>query len=235
MPNRILREGILTSSRVDRLSEPAELFYRRLHSIVDDYGRHESHPELLRTKCYPLRVDRVRAKHIVGWLEECEKSGLLVVYKVGSKTYLQLLDWRQQQRTPSKCPSPDEQLIRKCLANAGLQMSSECSANESSLDVGVVVVGGVVEGGVVSSAAAAHPPSKNGHKVEFDFLKGEFVGITEQDELRWQEAYPAVPIPPAIAQAAAWLKANPANKKSNYERFLVGWFKRDQDRAARVR
>jgi hypothetical protein len=83
--------------------------------------------------------------------------------------------------------------------------------------------------------ASRRPPKANGRHVSFDFSKGAFQGITEDDELRWQEAYPAVPIPPAISQAAAWLKANPANKKSNYERFLVNWFKRDQDKAGRVK
>ena len=82
--------------------------------------------------------------------------------------------------------------------------------------------------------AARQPPKLNGHRIEFDLQTGLFQGITDEDELRWQDAYPAVPIPPAIAQAAAWLKANPANRKSNYERFLVNWFKRDQDKAARV-
>ena len=82
---------------------------------------------------------------------------------------------------------------------------------------------------------SAPDASRRPLKVEFDFSEGAFKGITEDAELRWQEAYPAVPIPPAIAQAAAWLKANPANKKSNYERFLVNWFSRSQDKAARVR
>lgn len=71
-------------------------------------------------------------------------------------------------------------------------------------------------------------------KIEFDFSKGQFLGITEDQEIAWQEAFPAVPIPPAIAQAAAWLSANPANRKSNYKRFLVNWFSRAQDRAARI-
>ena len=34
----------------------------------------------------------------------------------------------------------------------------------------------------------------------------------------------------AVLQAAAWLVANPTKKKSNYERFLTGWLKREQDR-----
>ena len=82
---------------------------------------------------------------------------------------------------------------------------------------------------------AARPAPKQNGKIEFDHLKGAFKGITEADELRWQEAYPAVPIPPEIAKAAAWLHANPANRKKNNERFLVNWFARSQDRAGRVR
>lgn len=71
-------------------------------------------------------------------------------------------------------------------------------------------------------------------KVGFDFAKGTFTGITEDQELAWQDAYPAVPVPPAIARAAAWLVANPNNRKSNYQRFLVNWLAREQDKAARV-
>ena len=40
MPNRILRDTILRSERVARLSPTAELFYRRLMSVADDYGRY---------------------------------------------------------------------------------------------------------------------------------------------------------------------------------------------------
>lgn len=71
--------------------------------------------------------------------------------------------------------------------------------------------------------------------ITFDFANMKFIGITEDKELKWQDAFPAVPIPPAIDAAAAWLVANPANRKSNYERFLVGWFTRAQDKAGRVR
>lgn len=74
-----------------------------------------------------------------------------------------------------------------------------------------------------------------GPKIEFAPDKGAFIGITEEQELTWQEAYPAVPIPPAIARAAAWAKQNPANRKSNWGRFLVNWFSREQDRAGRVK
>ena len=74
----------------------------------------------------------------------------------------------------------------------------------------------------------------NGHKIAFDHDQGIFIGITEDDELRWQEAYPAAIVPEEIKKAAAWLKANPANRKKNNERFLVNWFSRIQERAPRV-
>ena len=83
--------------------------------------------------------------------------------------------------------------------------------------------------------APRRAPKASLQRIAFDLEAGKFKGITEADELRWQDAFPAVPIPPAIDRAAAWLRANPANRKSNYERFLVGWFNRDQDRAGRVK
>ena len=48
MPNRILREGILTSERIERLDWAEEVFYRRVMSVVDDYGRYYARPALLR-------------------------------------------------------------------------------------------------------------------------------------------------------------------------------------------
>lgn len=91
------------------------------------------------------------------------------------------------------------------------------------------------EKNLTTTAAAEKTRRQPVKKIAFDLETGAFQGITVEDELRWQDAYPAVPIPPEISRAAAWLKANPANKKSNCERFLVNWFSRAQDKAARVR
>lgn len=82
-----------------------------------------------------------------------------------------------------------------------------------------------------SAADATRRPPLNGHKIAFNVEKAAFDGIGEQDLGRWQEAYPAISVPDQVERAAAWLHANPANRKSNYERFLVNWFSRAQDRA----
>ena len=87
----------------------------------------------------------------------------------------------------------------------------------------------------LAPSATRSTPKMDGRRIEFDLQAGSFKGISEQDELRWQEAYPAVIVPQEIKAAAAWLTANPANRKSNNERFLVNWFKRTQDRAPRAK
>src|SRR3712207_5583453 len=90
MPNRILREGILKSDAVNKLGLEAELFYRRLISVVDDYGKFDARPAILRAACYPLRVDQVSEMNIAQWLAEIEAAGLILLYAVESKPYLML-------------------------------------------------------------------------------------------------------------------------------------------------
>jgi uncharacterized phage protein (TIGR02220 family) len=97
----------LTSERVDLLSPAAEVFYRRLMSVVDDFGRYSANPKLLRAACYPLRLDTVSDSDVAQWLEEVQKADLALVYEVSAKQYLELADFRQQVRAKeSKCPNP---------------------------------------------------------------------------------------------------------------------------------
>jgi hypothetical protein len=119
MPSRILREGILTSERINALSADAELFYRRVMSVVDDFGRFSGNPRLLRASCYPLRLDEVRETAIQGYMDECAEAGLLLAYVVGGKPYIELLDFKQQIRAKdSKYPAPEVHMQNTCVADA---------------------------------------------------------------------------------------------------------------------
>lgn len=138
MPNRIVREAILSSERVASLGWPEEVFYRRLMSVVDDYGRQEANPQFLRSRCYPLQTDTVRVSDISRWLAACQKAGVILLYAVDGKQYLEVSNFQQQQRSPSKCPAP-------LLAN-----DINCSQMQTSAHLGVVV--SVVEDVVVSGA-----------------------------------------------------------------------------------
>jgi hypothetical protein len=119
MPSRIVREGILTSERINSLSANAELFYRRLMSVVDDYGRFSANLTLLRASCYPLKLDSVKEDSISKHLAECVDARLVVLYTVADKALLELQDFRQQVRAKeSKYPSPDLSMRSTCVANA---------------------------------------------------------------------------------------------------------------------
>ena len=116
VPNRILREGILTSERIEALNWAEEVFYRRLMSVVDDFGRYYARPSLLRAACYPLLLTKVSDSDIEKWLSACENAALVRVYvALDTKRYLQLLDFKQQVRaTVSKYPP----MPSECVANA---------------------------------------------------------------------------------------------------------------------
>jgi hypothetical protein len=107
MPNRYLREGILGSPRVNSLSIGAELMYRRLMSVVDDYGRFYGVPGTIRVSCWPTNPDRFTEEEVSGWLKECTKghNPLIRVYEVAGIRYLELTDFRQFLRSKSRFPA----------------------------------------------------------------------------------------------------------------------------------
>lgn len=95
---------------------------------------------------------------------------------------------------------------------------------------------GTIAGSKTSSAPTGEtgsPPEQSG--IEFDFEQGSFSGIGEPDLAIWREAYPAIDVETEIKKAAAWLKANPKNRKKNYERFIVNWLARAQEKAPPIR
>lgn len=124
MPRRMIRDGILTSYRIDRLDAAGERFYFRLMLVADDYGRFSADPRILRSSVFPLKDD-VRTADITRWLAACDEAGLLRLYNVGGKEYLEILDFRQAIRAKeSKYPHPNT----GCDADA-MQMRRTCGAH----------------------------------------------------------------------------------------------------------
>lgn len=151
MPNRIVRESILTSDKVDSLDAAAEVFYRRLMSKVDDHGLYDARPCVLRASLFPLRLDKVREADCSRWMAACQKAGLIALYSHGGKPYLKLLNTQWAARSEPKYPQP-QTLANNC---AQLQTSAR-------LDGDVVV--DVVEDVSVVVGAPARP--KREKKIE---------------------------------------------------------------------
>lgn len=81
------------------------------------------------------------------------------------------------------------------------------------------------------SGSTHEPPREKIPTIDFDFSTGDFSNITERHLQIWAKAYPAVDISTELQRMAAWLIANPKNRKSNYARFITNWLTRAQDRA----
>lgn len=108
MPSRLIREGIISSDRVDQLDPAAEVFYRRLLNKIDDHGLYDARPSILLASLYPLRLKRVKEADCSRWLAACVCARLVAVYEVGGKPYLKVLDTRWQMRSAPKYPIPPE-------------------------------------------------------------------------------------------------------------------------------
>lgn len=127
MPTRMLREGILSSEPVNALSCHAEIFYRRLMSVVDDFGRFFGKPALIRARCYPLQLERVSELDVVKHLAEVcnSKPPLVVVYNVTGKEYLQIINFKQQVRAKkSLFPPPPDSCVSDAQQTLGIDTAS---------------------------------------------------------------------------------------------------------------
>ena len=89
----------------------------------DDHGLFDGRLSIIRTKCFPLKVDSVKEKEIERWLTELSSAGMIGFYEVEGKTYLKMLSWSNHQQiraTHSKYPLPISDDINgyQAIANA---------------------------------------------------------------------------------------------------------------------
>lgn len=108
MPNRILKESICTSDTLDKLNSFQETVFYRLIVNCDDFGRMDARPKILAAKLYPLKD--MRAEQIANALQALSSAGLVTLYSVGGKPFVQMKTWERHQQIrakKSKYPAPD--------------------------------------------------------------------------------------------------------------------------------
>lgn len=109
MPNRIIKESIRTSDSLSELSWFEEVLFYRLIVSCDDYGRFDARPAIIKGTCFPLKT--VTDKQIVDALNKLSTAGIVCLYEVDRKPYLQFVTWERHQTIrakKSKYPSPDD-------------------------------------------------------------------------------------------------------------------------------
>lgn len=213
MPNRLLKEGIVDSDKINCLSSEAEVTFYRLLVVSDDLGRMDARTAIVRARCFPLKESSNLLSKIEIWLEELAKAGLIVRYVVDGSPYLAIANWDQRVRSSGKYPAPPD----NAPPSVDGQLTADCGQPSASGGLGLGMGKGM--------------GASNENKVSFNAGAWAVPDILKN---QWVDAYPAVDVEGEMRRASAWLLANPKNVKSNYAKFLNGWFSRAQDKARPV-
>lgn len=226
MPNRILKESICTSDNLDKLSAFQETVFYRLIVNCDDFGRFDARPKLLASKLFPLK--EIRINQIQAALRALTSAGLVILYEVDGKPYLQMKTWdkHQQIRTKkSKFPGAEDKnstlissdincnqmISNDCLNPIQSEYESEYESNPNfsteQTDVGSIPIFGL--------------PLNDGSTFE----------ISQKKYDEWLLLYPAVDIMQELRKMKGWLDSNPKKRKTKtgIVRFITGWLSRAQD------
>ena len=132
MPNRIIKDSISKSEKISGLTDFQFRLWVHLITYVDDYGRGDARPAIIRGRAFPLHS--VTDKQIIEALSKLETVDMIYLYTVGGKPYLQLKTWGDHQQiraTKSKYPKPEEaDLITSDInCNQMISSDSKCSCN----------------------------------------------------------------------------------------------------------
>lgn len=110
MPNRIIKDSIHESEDVNKMTDFQFRLWVNLIAYVDDYGRGDARPAIIKGKCFPLR-DRLTNADINAALKALAGIGCIDLYEVDGKPYLYFPTWESHQRIRqkvSKYPAPPE-------------------------------------------------------------------------------------------------------------------------------
>lgn len=131
MPNRILKESICTSDTLDQLNSFQETVFYRLIVNCDDFGRMDARPKVLAARLYPLKD--IRAEQIEKALQALSSAGLVTLYEVGGKPFVQMKTWERHQQIrakKSKYPGPDGKITSSVSAcNQMISDDNKCPRN----------------------------------------------------------------------------------------------------------
>lgn len=111
MPTRMLHEKICDSVTLAELTGDEERLFHRLVVKADDYGRFHADPRLILGACLPLFVDKIELEQVQAWRDRLAEVGLITLYTVDGREYLQLVTWSGYQRqrdSKPKFPPPLE-------------------------------------------------------------------------------------------------------------------------------
>lgn len=109
MPNRLIKESIRISKKVNNLTDFQFRLWIYLITYVDDYGRGSADPEILRGVVFTRRKG-ITEDQISQGLYTLANNGMINLYEVDGESYFCFPNWEKHQQVrakKSKFPAPD--------------------------------------------------------------------------------------------------------------------------------
>ena len=134
MPNRIIKETVKTSEKIDSLTWFEEVLYYRMLVTADDYGCLDGRTVLLKNELFPLK-ENVTKKSVEEAIAKLVKVGLLCRYTANDKPYLFFPTWEKHQRVRNKLrrfPDPYENGAEITCQSIDGQLTADCPPESES-------------------------------------------------------------------------------------------------------
>lgn len=218
---RTIKPEFFTSEDIVMLSPLARLLYVACWCECDRAGRFEWRPGTLKLRYFP--GDQCDIESLS---DELLQRGLVVVYEVDRREYAEIPSFSKHQIINN----------RESMSRIPPRVPHASSTRESG------VLGEGKEGrntARVDPQADTTPPQADEDDgtpiATLPLVDGSGYRVLPAQADAWSQAFPAVNVPQALGAMAAWLAANPKNRKTRngVERFVVGWLSKEQNRAPR--
>ena len=225
MPNRIIKESIHCSETVNKMTDFQFRLWISLITYVDDYGRGDARPAIIKGTCFPLR-ERLTTHDIEAGLQALADIGCIDLYELDGRSYLCLPGWASHQRVRNakeKFPAPPEH------SDNSPRVAANCGEPPRDAETGRKPR---PESNSDSDSDWIQAAGKKG----LPLIDGTEYLITAAQLAEWQEIFPAIDVAQQLRTMRSWLIANPKNRKtrSGILRFVHGWLSKEQNRAPRV-
>jgi hypothetical protein len=258
--SRILKPEFWSDEKLATVPREARLTFAGLWTCSDDYGVTKGHPAWLKAQIFPYDVE-LPLTEFRKWLADLERIGVIVPFTADGESFFYIRNFSDHQRVdrPGKlrnptCP-PDILARHSRVCRESIAASSRECSDETETEVETETETTTAASRKVSSPPQQHaeqdknenPPAHNtgrhqpkpvarvlspvSKRIDFDYETGRFRHVLSALVAKWQEAYPAVDVLSELHRMEAWALANPVNRKSNWQRFIVNWLTKSQDRA----
>lgn len=238
MPNRIIKDTIRTSKKINALTDFQFRLWVYLITYVDDYGRGSADPEIIKGFVFPRRK-KVNETDIKDALAALASTGCISLYDIDGESYFCFPSWGEHQRIQtkrSKFPEPpilpeshlfaaDDDDLQKVTVDHREKPPESESESKSEKTLSSTPKAGAEPCDV--STLAAEPAAIKlplNDNSEYDVPK------SFADEMA--QLYPAVDVMQQLAAMRGWLIGNPTKRKTRagIKRFITSWLAREQDR-----